>query len=200
MQEDRPDVDRLIELQKFLLDFRSIERGIHLPIKGKMVRENDVEHSYFLAMMAWFLSPHFPELDRDLLIRTALVHDLVEVYAGDTYIFADKARLGSKEKREQQAYDRIRAEWPDFPQMNKIIEDYEAKISDETKFIYALDKLIPEIVNLINGGYTWKTENISLDKLLETKRDKLKLSEGIDRYYEEICKILKRNEASLFPS
>jgi len=199
MSELRPDLDRLIEFHKFLLNFRNIERVVHLEHAGKIIKENDVEHSYFLAMMAWYLASFFPKLDRDLLIRTALVHDLVEVYAGDTYIYADEAVLSTKQKREKEAAEKIVNEWPDFPQMNKLIEDYEVKKTDEAKFIYALDKIMPIILNLISGGVTWKTMDISLEKLHKNKKDKVAVSKEVNDYYEEIYKILE-SSSHLFPA
>lgn len=91
---DKPDIRRLLEFQKLLVQFQHISRVTHIP--GSWEAENDTEHSYNLAMTAWFLAPHFPQLDCDKLIRYALVHDLVEVHAGDTYIYADEATLASK--------------------------------------------------------------------------------------------------------
>jgi putative hydrolase of HD superfamily len=80
----KPDIHRLIAFEELLLRFRTIERMIPLPFSSQE-NENDAEHSYALAMTAWFLAPHFPHLDRDEVIRMALAHDLVELYAGDTF-------------------------------------------------------------------------------------------------------------------
>jgi 5'-deoxynucleotidase YfbR-like HD superfamily hydrolase len=90
----KPDIQRLIEFQTFLLKFQKIERSIALPGPGEH-KENDVEHSYFLAMAAWYLAPHFPQIDRDKAIRYALVYDLVETYAGDTNAFGTIDALSS---------------------------------------------------------------------------------------------------------
>jgi 5'-deoxynucleotidase YfbR-like HD superfamily hydrolase len=70
----KPDIHRLIELQKLLLQFQSIERVVHVP--DNFEYENDTEHSYNLTITAWFLAQYFPHLDRDKVIRFALVHDL----------------------------------------------------------------------------------------------------------------------------
>lgn len=72
-----PALARLLEFQHMLLAFRAIERRLHIP-PGLDVFENDAEHSYALAMNAWFLAPHFPHLDRDKLIRLSLAHDINE--------------------------------------------------------------------------------------------------------------------------
>ena len=62
----KPGIHRLIELQKLLQEFNSIDRVVHRKHGKSMQHENDTEHSYNLAMSAWFLAPHFPELDKDL--------------------------------------------------------------------------------------------------------------------------------------
>ena len=86
----KADITRLLELQRLLAAFSQVERMNHRKHADAFVPENDTEHSYNLAMTAWYLAKWFPELNRDLLIRYALVHDLVEVHAGDTYIWFER--------------------------------------------------------------------------------------------------------------
>ncbi len=189
----KPNIERLIEFQSFLLKFQAIDRVIHVKKNDKQKQENDVEHSYSLAMMGWFLANYFPEIDRDKVIRFALVHDLVEVYAGDTYIFADKEHLQSKKKREHEALEKIQAEWPDFFDMHDHIQEYEKMNSDEAKFVYSLDKILPVMLNLLNDGYTWKTEKITLEQLHEQKKDKATSSKIISPYYERLYELMIEN-------
>src|SRR5487761_1693983 len=110
----KPDIHRLIEFQSLLHQFQAIERVTHVP--GKFEPENDTEHSYNLALSAWFLAQYFPHLDRDKIIRYALVHDLVEIHAGDTYIYADQATIDTKKEREHAALLQLEKDWPDFPE------------------------------------------------------------------------------------
>ncbi|MBL8032021.1 MAG: HD domain-containing protein, partial [Candidatus Doudnabacteria bacterium] len=117
----RPDLDRLIELQRLLQAFGSVDRVVHREHNGTMRQETDVEHSYNLAMTAWFIAPHFPKLDHDLVIRYALVHDLVEVHAGDTYVYGSREELASKHDREAAAASKLAAEWSDFPELHELI-------------------------------------------------------------------------------
>lgn len=186
----KPDVNRLIELQKLLLQFSQVERALHRKHHGKMTHENDTEHSYNLAMSAWFLVEYFPELDKDTVIKLALVHDLVEVHAGDTYIFADEEKLASKEERETKALEQLKQDWPDFPDMLNYITDYEHRKTKESKFVYALDKVIPVITILINEGHTWRVSNMTLDRLHDHKNDKVNLSPEIQAYYVQLYELL----------
>src|SRR3546814_779410 len=97
---DRPDIHRLIAFQKLLVSFSDVRRASYLP-DGR--HENDVEHSYFLAMAVWFLAPHFPKLNADKMLRLALAHDLVEVHSGDTFVYGDQEHIDTKPERERAA-------------------------------------------------------------------------------------------------
>lgn len=184
----KPDIKRLLDLQQLTIIFGNIER--HIDLNDGTKKETDVDHSYTLAMAAWFLAPHFPKLDRDLLIRFALAHDLVEVHAGDTYIYADEATRSSKQEREANALRRLAAEWPDFPELIATMHDYEIRESAEAKFIYALDKIMPMIAIYLGQGYSWHLENVPLSQLHEAKRDKVKVSPDIAPYYDELYELL----------
>ncbi|HSH18161.1 MAG TPA: HD domain-containing protein [Candidatus Saccharimonadales bacterium] len=186
----KPSLDRLLDLQRFLYLFRNIKRMTHFPNTDA---ENDVEHSYSLAMTAWYLASFFPELHKDTVIRYALVHDLVEVHAGDTYIYADEQTLASKHKREFEAYEQIKSDWADFPDLAETIAAYEARKSPEAAFVYALDKIMPIMLIYIGEGYTWKTENITLEMLHMQKKDKVALSPEVYGYYEKLYELLKQS-------
>ena len=191
----KPTIRRLIEFQKLLLKFSHIERVIHRthPNQSDYTVENDTEHSYNLALTAWYLAGYFPELDRDLVIRLALVHDLVEIHAGDTYIYADEVTLASKVAREAKALIQLEQEWADFPDMTQHIKAYEHRSTPEAKFVYALDKIMPMMTIFINDGYTWKQEDITLTRLKSVKESKVALSPEVIPYYNELCKILEES-------
>jgi putative hydrolase of HD superfamily len=187
----KPDIGRLLEFQRLMVSFQAVKRVTHIP--PQFDAENDVEHSYTLAMTAWFLAPYFPVLDRDKLIRYALVHDLVEVHAGDTYIYGDKELIDSKSTREAAALKQLERDWPDFSDMTKSIRDYEHRQSAEAKFIYALDKIMPIMLIFIGEGYTWQKKSITPEMLDEVKRHKVKLSPEIQPYYDELYGLLLQN-------
>lgn len=186
---NKPDIHRLIQLHRLLLDFRAVERVTRIP--GKPDRENDIDHSYTLAMMAWFLSAYFPHLDRDTVIRMSLVHDLTEIHAGDTFVFGDGKHLSTKQQREAAALAKLAADWPDFPEITNLLEHYERRDTEEAKFVYALDKVMPIIISLIGGGRDFQDYNVTLDKMHAQKRDKVSISPEVNEYYNELLEVLR---------
>lgn len=190
----QPDIKRLLELQQLLLKFSHIERRVHRKQGNDFIAENDTEHSYNLAMTAWFLAQYFPHLDTDKLIRFGLIHDFVEIHAGDTYVFADQTHLDSKEQREKAALKQLEREWSDFPELTEQIAAYESRTSEEAKFIYALDKIMPIMLIYIHNGYTWQHEGISLEKLHSVKQSKVMASKEIDTYYNQLYELLLENQ------
>ncbi len=191
---NKPDIHRLLEFQRLLLAFNQVDRMVHRKHGEEFVYENDTEHSYNLAMTAWFLAEYFPHLDRDKLIRYALVPDLVEVHAGDTYVFDSLEKLKSKQEREDRALEKLRKDWADFATLAEQISAYEKRDSEEARFIYALDKIMPILQIYIHDGHTWKHEGVSREQLHAVKRDKVAVSAEINNYYEQLYDLLLKNE------
>lgn len=189
----KPDIHRLLKLQSLLLEFSQIERWLHRKHNNAMIRENDTEHSYNLALTGWYLSAYFPELDRDRVIRYALVHDIVEVHAGDTYVYADAAVKATKKTREAAALTKLIAEWPDFSDLTDQITEYEARKSSEAKFVYALDKLMPVMLIYLHEGYTWQKQHITLEKLQAVKRQVVQSHPEVEKYYDDLEVLLMQN-------
>lgn len=186
----KPDIHRLLELQELLAAFNDVEREVHRKHNDTFISENDTEHSYNLAMTAWYMSKWFPSLDKNLLIQYAMVHDLVEVYAGDTFIYGSEEELASKESREADALKRLTDEWTDFPDMIEAIEVYETKKNSEARFIYALDKLIPVMLVYIHEGFSWKKHSVTVDMLYKNKVPKVSLAPELLPYLEQLHSLL----------
>jgi putative hydrolase of HD superfamily len=96
-------LSELLNFSKILNAFQKVERVVRVPQSEK--RENDVEHSYQLAMLAWYLADsNGLSLDKNLLLRYALVHDFVEVYAGDTPVYSKNQQDHDTKKRTRRIF------------------------------------------------------------------------------------------------
>lgn len=134
-------------MNELLIPMAAIDRTIKMPFD--LARwENDAEHSYFLATLGCALGRELdPELDLGLVSQYALVHDLVEVYAGDTPVWAPAAELAAKPAREAWALARIRRRFGGlFPWVSDTIAAYERLDEAESCFVYALDKILPHAI------------------------------------------------------
>lgn len=185
----KPDFQRLLEFQKLMLQFRAIERKVHIPPELTAM-ENDVEHSYDLTMLAWFIAQYFPHLDTDKIIRYCLAHDLVEIHAGDTFSYGDEALLASKAVREKVAIEKLRAEWSDFPEAFAAIDGYEALKTPEAKFVYALDKVAPAMIDYLNEGRGWRKLKITASKFRTEKNSKVPISPEINEFMDQFHAVL----------
>ncbi len=125
-------------------------------------RENSAEHSWHLAMMALVLAEH-ANAPVDLLhtLKLLLVHDIVEIDAGDTFAYDVQANL-DKEDRERAAADRIFGLLPadQCAELRGLWEEFDARATPESRFANALDRLIPALQNYENGGGTWHVAGV----------------------------------------
>lgn len=196
----KPTLQRIIDFQHLLQAFNEVDRVVHRKHHGTYRQENDTEHSYNLAMTAWFLAPHFPDLDSNLLLRYALIHDIVEIHAGDTYIYGSDAELSSKHAREQAAAKQLQHDWPDFPEAHELIADYENRSTPEARFVYALDKIMPILQIYVNGGYSWHKEGVTIAMLVKAKKDKVALSPEIAPYFNAVVRLLENSPELISPA
>ena len=188
----RPDAERTAEFMRLLHAFQSVERVAHAADLSR--RENDVEHSYFLAMLSWDLHDVLAlPYSTEKILRYALAHDLVETYAGDTYIF-DAEALKTKGKREEEARARIEKEFPEFCDLHATIQAYEEKKDPESVFVHAVDKVIPLVINYVQGGHTWKKIGTVPANLFAYKRNKIGDQEEVRELLEQL---IARVEADL---
>jgi len=192
------DLSKIIDFVRLLDKFRKVERMLH--VNGGDRYENDVEHSYNLAMLAWYIiENHNLNLNRDKVLKYALVHDFVEIYAGDTYIYStNKNELDSKEDREKKAAERLQKELPEFKDLHELIKIYEKRGDEESRFVYALDKIQPVLNIYTDGGRTWKEKGITIEMLISHKKDKVALSPEIASCFEDLITLLKKEEKQLF--
>lgn len=192
-------MDKLLRFVEFTQEFRAIQRKIVMAKEKR--NENDAEHSFQLALVAWYLiSTETLRFDVSKCIKYALVHDLVEVYAGDTpsvHRGYEKERQ-TKKKREADAFEKIKKEFAEFQEMLEYINQYELKLDEESKFIYALDKVLPMLNIYLDEGYSWKMHNIKFEDIIEDKKNKVSLSPEVEKYFNQIANLLMSKKDTLF--
>jgi putative hydrolase of HD superfamily len=186
-QQLAKQIEFIVEIDKL----KNIERRTKLIHGSRM--ENDAEHSWHLAMMAIILHSHANE-DVDLLkvIKMLLIHDIVEIDAGDTFAY-DTAGHDDKFEREMQAARRIYGILPD-DQARELMDlwlEFEQQETPEAKFALALDRLQPIIHNYRNQGDTWKKHQITGKQV--RKRNEV-IQSGSSSLWEYAQRIMKHAE------
>lgn len=192
------ETEKVLTFVKMLHDLQAVKRVVHVPGEDRM--ENDLEHSYLLAMAVWYAIDTFKlPLDRDKAIRYALAHDMPEVYAGDTYIFSeDKEALSSKKEREAEARMKLRQTFPTVPSMHDAMDAYEAHEDEEAVFVRALDKVMPVIAIYLQDGRTWKEAEVSYSQILENKLVSTNRSPEVKQLLEEVMAIVDKDRTRYF--
>jgi putative hydrolase of HD superfamily len=147
-------------------------------------RENDAEHSWHLAVMAVLLAEYAAEPDLDLarVVKMVLVHDLVEIDAGDTFVY-DEAGAADKDEREQAAADRIFAMLPDDQagEIRDLWEEFEARRTAEARYAAALDRFQPLLHNVHTEGRTWREHGVTSNRVLARNRH---MADGAPRLWQ----------------
>ncbi|ETK34455.1 phosphohydrolase [Microbispora sp. ATCC PTA-5024] len=132
-------------------------------------RENDAEHSWHIGMMAMVMAEHAPPgVDLDRVLAMLLVHDIVEIDAGDTFIY-DQRAVERQSALEQAAADRIFGLLPEdqAKRLRALWDEFEERTTPEARFAKALDRLAPIIVNHHNDGGTWALYKVTARQVLE---------------------------------
>lgn len=195
------DVDDL--LRRVVLPFHNIERTLRLP-SGDRRWENDAEHSWSLAFLACSLAPQIDKnLDVGKICQFAVVHDIVEIHAGDTSPLKKSQHKLSKEEREEKAAAQIKSEFAHFPWIYETIEAYERKDTDEARFVYATDKYIATAYDYIDEAKLFKEEKTTLAKyneLFTEHRKKAHAHEQIGKYYDEVRALLDAHPEYFYTS
>ena len=130
-------------------------------------RENSAEHSWHLALMAMMLVEHANEpVDLARVLQMILVHDIVEIDAGDTFVY-DAAAMVGKAEREQQAAERIFGMLPDDQKAEFLAlwHEFEARETPEAKYASALDRLAGMLPNAANNGGTWNEHQVTVEQV-----------------------------------
>jgi len=146
-------------------------------------RENSGEHSWHTALLTMILAEYSNRsIDVCKVIRMMLIHDLVEIDAGDTFIY-DAAGNAAKAEREQAAAERVFGLLPDDQRdaVRQLWEEFELQRTPEAKFANAVDRLMPVLHNYFTGGRSWRENNITQEQALAKNR---KIADGARELWE----------------
>ena len=183
------NTERLQQQIEFILEIdrlKSILRRSYLVNDPR--RENSAEHSWHLAVMAMLLAEHANvEVNLLRVLQMLLVHDVVEIDAGDTYCY-DAAGNDTKAAREIAAARRIFGLLPDDQrdEMHQLWEEFEARQTPEAKFAAALDRLMPILHNYHTQGRSWLEHGVTRAQVLERNRHTSEGSEALWAYIEAL--------------
>lgn len=178
------DFIREIDKEKFITRMTKLTDGKR--------RENDAEHAWHMAIMAYLLKEYSNEpVDIGKVMFMCLIHDIVEIDAGDTYAY-DAENLKTQKAREDAAKERIFSILPEEQkdELIKLFDEFEKFKTAESKFAHAMDNLQPLILNNSNGGGDWREHGVTAEQVYG-RQSKTKL--GSERLYEVIDRILKEN-------
>lgn len=197
IQRPTASITDVFPLVRLLALLGRVERTMYAP--GATRHETTLEHSATLAMTAWYLvTAHRLPLDATRCAMIALMHDLVEAYAGDTYFYADAATLADKDAREAAALARIAQETADVPDVAALITAYKERTTPEARFVYALDKIEPLWNSYLDGGRVWREMGVTLPILVEHKTPRVAVSPEVAAYFEELVALIAAQEGELF--
>ncbi|MDA3616254.1 HD domain-containing protein [Polluticaenibacter yanchengensis] len=181
--------DNLLKQVNFI---KEIDKLKYIQRKTKLFNsdrnENDAEHSWHLAMMAIVLAEHSNRsIDLLKVLKMVLIHDIVEIDAGDTFIY-DTVKNHKNTDEELVAARRIFGMLPkeQAEDLIAIWQEFEEGVTDEAKFARSMDRFEPLLQNVSNNGGTWKEFNVPYQKVYEKKQVIEKGAASIWEYAEQL--------------
>lgn len=183
---------RLSRQLDFIAEMDKLKRVLRMTrVMDESRRENSAEHSWHLAVMAPLLAEYAPA-DMDLLraVKMLLIHDVVEIDAGDTFCFDPEAAL-DKEERETRAAERLFGLLPDDQgaELRALWNEFESRETPEARFATALDRLSGLIQNYHNDGGTWRSHDVPLGSIRERMNP---IREGAPELWPFVEAVLER--------
>ena len=151
-------------------------------------RENDAEHSWHLAIMAMLLTEYAEDKNftLDRVLKMVIVHDLVEIYAGDTFAFDVQGNL-EKEEKEKKAADKLFGQLPEdqAKQFRKLWEEFDEAKTPDARYAAALDRLQPFIHNLCTEGHTWVLAKVTKEQVYKRSGLSMEVLPALKPWMEE---------------
>lgn len=182
-------IDRQLAFALEIDKTKNVFRQTHLSGNGR--NENDAEHSWHMAIMAYLLKEYANEkIDIAKVMLMCLIHDIVEIDAGDTYAY-DTEGLKTQKCREDAAKERIFSILPGEQKAEFIalFDEFEAYETAESKFAHEMDNIQPLLLNNSNGGSDWKAHDVKAEQIYKrqekTKLGSVKLFEVAEQMIQE---------------
>lgn len=169
---------------------KNILRQTHLSGHGR--NENDAEHAWHMAIMAYLLREYSNEpVDITRVMLMCLIHDVVEIDAGDTYAYDEEGKKTQK-AREEAAKERIYSLLPEDQkeELAAIFDEFEESKTPESKFAHAMDNLQPLMLNNSNDGGDWREHGVSAKQVYGRQS---RTKEGSEKLYEVTDQIIKKH-------
>lgn len=185
--------DRLKKQLNFALEIdkeKNIFRQTHLSGHGR--NENDAEHAWHMAVMAYLLREYSnEEIDITKVMLMCLIHDIVEIEAGDTYAYDEESKKTQK-AREDAAKEKLYSMLPEDQkqELMGLFDEFEACETPEAKFARAMDNLQPLILNDSNDGGDWKNHQVSTEQVYQ-RQGRTRL--GSEKLYEVTDQIIQKH-------
>ena len=185
--------ERLRKQIEFALEIdkeKNIFRQTHLSNHGR--NENDAEHAWHMAIMAYLLREYSNEpIDIGKVMLMCLIHDIVEIDAGDTYAY-DLEGQKTQKAREEAAKERIFSMLPEDQksELSSLFDEFEAYETPEAKFAHAMDNLQPLMLNDSNDGADWREHRVHSSQVYG-RQSKTRL--GSQKLYELVDQLIQKN-------
>jgi putative hydrolases of HD superfamily len=179
-------IDTLLEFLKEIEKLKLIERKVF--VSNKKRYENDAEHSWHMAMFVMLFEKELlKDIDITKMLKMSLIHDLVEIYAGDTFFF-DQEHHKTKKDRETKAAKKLFGILPDDlkKEFNDIFNEFEEKKTKESIFVKSFDQLQPMLQNIVSGGYGWKLHKVTDEDVRKHKMNYMVHDEEILNIYKKL--------------
>jgi len=181
---------RLSKQIEFLLEadkLKNIERRTHVSDGSR--HENSAEHSWHFALGLMLFAEHAKAENLDIfkIMQMAILHDLVEIDAGDTFVYDTKAQE-TRAAREQQAADRLFGLLPPDQEaaFRAIWDEFEAKETEEAKFAASIDRFAPVLENYVTSGKAWRAHGVAVNQVEKVVGTELENAPALGEYLKEI--------------
>jgi putative hydrolase of HD superfamily len=165
---------RLAQQVRFIIEVDKLKDIFRQTLLTQSRRqENDAEHSWHLCLMTMVLAEHAatPSLDILRVLKMLLIHDIVEIDAGDTFAY-DTARMADQHEREARAADRLFGLLPadQTAEFRALWDEFEARATPEARFAAAMDRFQPMLQNCFTEGAAWRQHGITSDRVIARNR------------------------------